>query len=172
MPPLLSSEAHAVRPIRPCYKFLTYHYSDNATPQQIRSQIAWTLDRAVKSGFAPILSIKKRGRTVLEARGRGGGNGEPADATGIRWNLFQLLQATERAEGHGIAARGLTGRTYEGHYFWDTEIYVLPFLIYTHPRIARNILKFRYDMLDSARARAAGTGAPRGNVPMADHQRR
>ena len=40
-------------------------------------------------------------------------------------------------------ARGLTGRTYEGHYFWDTEIYVLPFLVYTRPQVARSLLKFR-----------------------------
>ena len=76
----------------------------------------------------------------------------------IRWNLFQLLQASERVEGHGIGARGLTGRTYEGHYFWDTEIYVLPFLLYSQPRIARGLLKHRYDMLDKARARAKELG--------------
>jgi alpha,alpha-trehalose phosphorylase len=38
-----------------------------------------------------------------------------------------------RAEGTGIPAKGLTGQAYEGHYFWDTEIYVLPFLTYTLP---------------------------------------
>ena len=59
----------------------------------------------------------------------------------IRWNLFQLLQASGRVEGYSIPARGLTGRVYEGHYFWDTEIYVLPFLIYTAPELAKQLLK-------------------------------
>jgi alpha,alpha-trehalose phosphorylase len=72
----------------------------------------------------------------------------------LRWNLFQLCQATARAEGTGVPAKGLTSQTYEGHYFWDTEIYVQPFLIYTAPRIARNLLKFRHSMLDQARQRA------------------
>jgi alpha,alpha-trehalose phosphorylase len=72
----------------------------------------------------------------------------------IRWNLFQLAQASWRAEGAGIPAKGLTGQAYEGHYFWDTEIYVLPFLSYTQPRIARNLLRFRHSMLDRARERA------------------
>ena len=54
----------------------------------------------------------------------------------------------------GVPAKGLTGHGYEGHYFWDTEIYVLPFLIYTSPHVARNLLRFRYRMLDAARARA------------------
>jgi alpha,alpha-trehalose phosphorylase len=72
----------------------------------------------------------------------------------VRWNLFQILQASGRAEGTGIPAKGLTGQAYEGHYFWDSEIYVLPFLIYTAPRIARNLLKFRHSVLDKARQRA------------------
>jgi len=72
----------------------------------------------------------------------------------IRFNLFQILQASARAEGTGIPAKGLSGQAYEGQFFWDTEIYVLPFLIYTAPRIARNLLNFRYKMLDKARKRA------------------
>ena len=68
------------------------------------------------------------------------------------------MQASACVDGHGIGARGLTGRTYEGHYFWDAEIYVLPFLAYTNPRIARAILKFRHDKLDHARRRARELG--------------
>jgi alpha,alpha-trehalose phosphorylase len=59
-----------------------------------------------------------------------------------------------RVEGHGVSAKGLTGRGYEGHYFWDTDVYVMPFLTYTSPRQARNLLSFRYGMLPQARERA------------------
>ncbi|MEQ6899910.1 glycosyl hydrolase family 65 protein [Nocardioides sp. YIM 152588] len=72
----------------------------------------------------------------------------------VRWNLFSILQASARAEGQGIAAKGVTGSGYGGHYFWDTEIYVMPFLTYTIPWAARNALRFRYTLLDSARNRA------------------
>ncbi|MBA3310314.1 MAG: glycoside hydrolase family 65 protein, partial [Nocardioidaceae bacterium] len=72
----------------------------------------------------------------------------------VRWNLFQLFQATARAEGSGVPAKGLSGHGYEGHYFWDIEIFVLPFLCYTEPRIAKNLLRFRYSMLGKARERA------------------
>jgi alpha,alpha-trehalose phosphorylase len=72
----------------------------------------------------------------------------------IRFNLFHILQAAARAENTGVPAKGLTGQAYEGHYFWDTEIYLLPFLTYTFPRIARNLLTFRYKMLPQARAQA------------------
>ena len=140
-------------------KFLGYHYSDAADPVQIRSQTGWTLSRAMESGFSEILDQQRsdmnrfwsRANVTVE-------DGHPRTQQVMRWNLFQLLQASERVEGHGIGARGLTGRTYEGHYFWDTEIYVLPFLIYSQPRTARAVLKHRYDMLDKARARAKELG--------------
>jgi alpha,alpha-trehalose phosphorylase len=54
----------------------------------------------------------------------------------------------------GIPAKGVTGSGYGGHYFWDSEIYVLPFCTYTSPRFARNALRFRYTMLPAARRRA------------------
>src|SRR5262245_26928235 len=141
------------------HKYLSYHYSDNADAEQIQRQTGWTLGRAIEHGFRHILDQQRsdisrfwsRADVTIEAQ-------RPRTQQVIRWNLFQLLQASERAEGHGIGARGLTGRTYEGHYFWDTEIYVLPFLIYTRPQVARSLLKHRYDMLGKARARARELG--------------
>jgi alpha,alpha-trehalose phosphorylase len=73
----------------------------------------------------------------------------------LRYNLFSLFQSAGRDGRTSIAAKGLTGEGYEGHYFWDTEIYVLPFFIYTRPEIARALLRYRCGILDKARARAA-----------------
>ncbi|KMO44239.1 kojibiose phosphorylase [Methylobacterium tarhaniae] len=141
------------------HKYLSYHYSDAATPEQIHALTGWTLDRAVETGFASIVAQHRQDVERFWARADVMVEGaSPRTQQAIRWNLFQLMQASERAEGHGIPARGLTGRTYEGHYFWDTEIYVLPFLVYTNPRIARSLLKYRYDMLEKARARARELG--------------
>ena len=72
----------------------------------------------------------------------------------IRWNIFQLAQASARADGLGISAKGTSGNGYSGHYFWDTEIYVLPFLTYTNPQWARNALRARVSMLPAAERRA------------------
>ena len=41
-----------------------------------------------------------------------------------------------RPQGSGVPAKGLTSASYGGHYFWDTEVYLFPFLSYTCPRIA------------------------------------
>lgn len=140
-------------------KYLSYHYANGHDAGQIRSQAGWTLDHAMQTGFAAILERQKadlsRFWTHADVEIE---SDDPRMQQVVRWNLFQLLQATARCEGHGVGARGLTGQTYEGHYFWDMEIYVLPFLIYHEPRIARSILKFRYDGLDKARARAKELG--------------
>ena len=61
-----------------------------------------------------------------------------------------------------IAAKGLSGEGYEGHYFWDTEIYILPFFLFTNPDLARNLLDYRYSILESARKRAHEMGHKNG----------
>jgi alpha,alpha-trehalose phosphorylase len=81
-----------------------------------------------------------------------GGQAELQQA--IRWNLFQLAQATACADVAGIPAKGVSGSGYDGHYFWDQEVYLLPYLTYTSPANARQVLEFRHDLLPEARVRA------------------
>ncbi|HEX2413384.1 MAG TPA: glycosyl hydrolase family 65 protein [Solirubrobacteraceae bacterium] len=142
-------------------KFVAYQSSRSVPPFELVESCARTLDRSVRSGFETLAEAQRghldRFWHRADVRVRGGAS--PARTQqGIRWNLFQLAQATWRAEGAGVPAKGLTGRAYEGHYFWDTEVYVLPFLSYTRPRIARNLLRFRHSMLSKARARALELG--------------
>ncbi|MEX0731847.1 MAG: glycosyl hydrolase family 65 protein [Aquisalimonadaceae bacterium] len=80
--------------------------------------------------------------------------GDDALQQGIRFNQFHLLQSVGRDGKTNIAAKGVTGEGYEGHYFWDTEIYVFPFFLYTKPDIARKLLEFRCGSLPKARERA------------------
>ena len=80
--------------------------------------------------------------------------GEAATQQAIRFNVFSLAQAAARSDQQGVPAKGLTGSGYEGHYFWDTEVYVVPFLSYTLPDVARNVLHYRTRMLPAARERA------------------
>lgn len=81
---------------------------------------------------------------------------------GIRFNLFQLLQSAGRDEHSNISAKGLSGEGYEGHYFWDTEIYMFPVFLMTQPEIARQLLLYRYSALGQARARAREMGHKQG----------
>jgi alpha,alpha-trehalose phosphorylase len=89
-------------------------------------------------------------------------DGETSLQQAIRFNLFHLTQAVGRNEFTNIGAKALTGEGYEGHYFWDTEIYMLPFFLYTKPEAARRLLMYRYHTLDQARRRAKDLGHKKG----------
>ena len=121
-------------------------------PNRIRrliGRVDRTLDRAVGHGFEKLLDEQeaylsdfwRRSDIKIEA-------GHERAQQFVRFNLFHLLQGSARAEGTGVPAKGLTGQAYEGHYFWDSEIYVMPFLVYTAPHLARNMLRYRYNILD------------------------
>ena len=81
---------------------------------------------------------------------------------GIRFNLFHIMQSAGRDGRTGMGAKGLSGEGYEGHYFWDTEMYVLPVFVYTAPELAKKLLEYRFRTLDQARDRAKVLGHPKG----------
>lgn len=85
--------------------------------------------------------------------------GDSTAAFAVRYNLFQLLIAAPRHDDKvSIPAKTLSGFGYRGHIFWDTEIFILPFFIFTQPTIARNLLNYRYRTLNGARRKAAHSG--------------
>lgn len=139
-------------------KYLTYHTSHTAEAAELAERAERTLDRARAEGWDALRASQQRRVAEFWDSSDVRIRGDMRVQQSLRWNLFQLMQASARVEGAGIGARGLTGPTYDGHYFWDTEIYVLPFLVYTNPRVARNLLAFRHGMLDAARRRAREVG--------------
>ncbi len=139
-------------------KYAAYQSSRSVEVEELARRCRHTLGHVTAAGFEALVTAQ---RSCLDRFW------DRADVTvedtvwhpvriqqAVRWNVFHLAQATWRAEGAGIPAKGLTGDAYDGHYFWDTETWVLPFLAYTQPRIARNLLRFRQSMLPIARARA------------------
>eukprot|EP01061_Rhynchopus_euleeides_P046971 TRINITY_DN916_c0_g1_i1.p1 TRINITY_DN916_c0_g1~~TRINITY_DN916_c0_g1_i1.p1 ORF type:complete len:1123 (+),score=543.93 TRINITY_DN916_c0_g1_i1:96-3464(+) len=85
-------------------------------------------------------------------------NGDDHLQQGLRFNIFHLVQAVGRDGFTNIGAKGISGEGYCGHYFWDTEIYILPFFLYTKPDFARKLVEFRIKLLDKARMRAKQLG--------------
>lgn len=143
-------------------KYITYHTSRESADALARRAES-TLDRVVGQGFHHLLSEqehymndfwRRSDMRVANVKAERAKLSTVEVQQAIRVNLFHILQASARAEDHGVAAKGLTGQAYEGQYFWDTEIYLFPFLVYTSPQTAKNLLRFRYGMLDRARARA------------------
>jgi alpha,alpha-trehalose phosphorylase len=159
---VFSIDARPEVPIR-ITKLISFHTSSRVPAEELCERAGRTLTRARSQGFAELAAAQeaylqdfwRRSDVELESEAT---SEAPRAAEyvqqAIRFNLFHILQASARADRRGIPAKGLTGRGYEGHYFWDTEIYVLPFLVYTLPRAARNLLALRHRRLDMARERA------------------
>lgn len=77
----------------------------------------------------------------------------------MRFNIYHMLIAGPRhTERVNIGAKTLSGYGYRGHAFWDTEVFMLPFFIFTFPEIGRNLLSYRFHNLPGARAKATANG--------------
>ncbi|HET7209504.1 MAG TPA: glycosyl hydrolase family 65 protein [Terriglobales bacterium] len=77
----------------------------------------------------------------------------------LRFAGYHLISAADPDNPlTSVGARALTGAAYKGHVFWDTEIYMLPYYIYTHPPSARALLEYRYHTLEAAREKARAYG--------------
>lgn len=77
----------------------------------------------------------------------------------LRFNIYHMLICGYDDNGFSnIGARTLSGEGYKGHIFWDTEIFMSPFYLYTRPQIAKSMLLYRYNRLDKAREIAREQG--------------
>ncbi|SHO49324.1 glycoside hydrolase family 65 protein [Anaerocolumna xylanovorans] len=88
--------------------------------------------------------------------------GDDALTEAVNYNMYQLIQSVGKDEFCNIAAKGLSGEGYEGHYFWDTEMYIQPFFNLTEPSITKNLINFRYSTLEKARENAYILGHKKG----------
>ena len=135
-------------------KVVTYHSSRTAPTRELVDRCQRTLDRNRTAGVADQYTRQREWLAEFWERSDVEIVGHDDVQQAVRWNIFHLAQAVARADGLGMPAKGVTGDGYSGHYFWDTEIYVVPFLSFTSPLWARNALRIRERMLPAARERA------------------
>lgn len=143
-------------------KFLCYVDSREFAPEELAANAKQELFQIRKTGFE---NLKKLQAEFLDEFWKDCDieiDGDPKLQQGIRFNMFQLLQSAGRDGKTNVGSKGLTGEGYEGHYFWDTEMYIFPFFLYTNPQISRKLLEYRYNILDKARERAREMNHPKG----------
>ena len=75
-----------------------------------------------------------------------------------RVSLYHLLRAHVNDSRVAIGAKGFAGDAYWGHLFWDTEIFMLPFFLYTDPKRAKTLTDFRIGCLPQAKKNAREYG--------------
>ena len=85
--------------------------------------------------------------------------GDKESMEALNYSLYQLQSIAPRhAKSLSIGARGLSGQTYKGAVFWDTEMFMLEYFLYTQPETARTLLKYRIDTLAGAKEKARTYG--------------
>ncbi|HEY3071014.1 MAG TPA: glycosyl hydrolase family 65 protein [Gaiellaceae bacterium] len=84
--------------------------------------------------------------------------GDPELQRAIRFAVFHLMASVADEGEAAVGARGLSGPGYRGHVFWDSDVFVLPFLAATHPAAARAMLEYRIARLSAAREAAKRLG--------------
>jgi alpha,alpha-trehalose phosphorylase len=146
-------------------KFLGYGWSSRRSLPSVRDQVEAALAAACRSGWEGILAAQRAYLDDFWDRADVELEGDAELQQAIRFALFHILQAGARAEGRAIAAKGLTGPSYDGHTFWDTETFVLQPLTYTAPHAVGDALLWRHSTLDLARERAKILGLEGASFP-------
>jgi alpha,alpha-trehalose phosphorylase len=152
------------RPLR-VVKLLAYHWSSQQSMEWLRDQVDASLEIALAQGFDGLAAAQREQLDDWWSVADVDIDGDDEVQQALRFALFELLQASVRAETRAIAAKGLTGTGYDGHAFWDTEAYVLPSLTYSRPELVRDALQWRHSLLDLARERASQIGLRGAALP-------
>ncbi len=117
------------------------------------------LERARAAGYDELL---RRHRAAWDAAWDAADlriDGDAEDQHALRFAIYHMISTAHPGKDTvSIGARGLGGMSYFLHVFWDTEIFVLPFFIYTQPETALTMLKYRYRNLAGAREKASHMG--------------
>ncbi len=135
-------------------KLLGYGWSSQRSRPALRDQVHAVLAAAMFSGWDGLVADQREYLDDFWDSADVQVDGDPEVQQAVRFGLFHILQAGARAELRPIAAKGLTGPGYEGHVFWDTEMFALPVLTYTLPAAAGDVLRWRHATIDLARDRA------------------
>ena len=139
-------------------KFIAYANGRQENEAEVLDRALAYANEAAQLGFEALLEKQE---AYMARFWRGSGifvEGDDLLLQGLRFNMLHLLQSAGRDGVTNIAAKGLTGEGYEGHYFWDTETYIFPMFLHVAPEIARALLEYRYSILPCARERAREMG--------------
>ncbi len=139
-------------------KFVGYGWSSVRSWPALRDQVDGALAVAAHTGWESLLAEQRAHLDEFWASADVELDGDEEIQQAVRFGLFHVYQAAARAERQGIPAKGLTGAGYDGHSFWDTEIFVLPVLTYAAPAAAADALRWRQGTLPPAIDRARTLG--------------
>lgn len=135
-------------------KFVGHEWSATLSPSALRDRAEAAVADARSAGWSALVDEQRARLDEYWDCADVEIEGEPRLQQAVRYALFQVFQASARAELRSVPGKGLTGSGYEGHTFWDFEAFVLPVLTATAPHAAEQALRWRHATLPHARDRA------------------
>ncbi|MEU5312967.1 glycosyl hydrolase family 65 protein [Streptomyces sp. NPDC021562] len=139
-------------------KFVAHGWSGVRSLPAMADQVDAALAAAAHEGWQGLTDEQRGYLDDYWSRADVEVDGDEEVQQAVRFALFHVLQAGARAEQRAIPAKGLTGSGYDGHAFWDTEMFVLPVLTHTAPGAVAEALRWRHNTLPAARERATQLG--------------
>ncbi|MDF2845932.1 MAG: Kojibiose phosphorylase, partial [Herbinix sp.] len=133
-------------------------YTSKDTPQYEDVALS-LLEEGCKEGYEITLSkhVKEWEKSWKASEVLIAGDDQAMQA--LNYSIYHLLCIAPRhTDQLSIAARGLSGQTYKGAVFWDTEMFMLDFFLFTDPKVAKTLLKYRIDTLEGAKIKAKQYG--------------
>jgi trehalose/maltose hydrolase-like predicted phosphorylase len=85
-------------------------------------------------------------------------DGDDHSQRDVRLMLYHLYSFARQGTAYSLSPMGLSGLGYNGHTFWDTEIWMYPALLLLHPEIAASLMEYRFQRLPAAIRNAAEHG--------------
>ena len=145
-------------------KYGGYTVSRNHASDQLIAAANTVLEKASALGFDALLGMQAKSWEAIWRMSDIAIEGDVRAQQGIRFNIFQLNQTYLGTDSRlNIGPKGFTGEKYGGSTYWDTEAYCIPFYMATkNHKVARNLLKYRYEHLEKAMENAQKLGFSNG----------
>ncbi len=139
------------------YKYIAVYTSKDC--ENYKAEAEKLVIKAKEAGYEQLLSDHKNNWEEKWKVSEVSIEGDDEAMEALNYSLYHLHSIAPRhSESLSIAARGLSGQTYKGAVFWDTEMFMLDFFLFTEPQVAKTLLKYRIDTLPGARKKAESYG--------------
>lgn len=140
-------------------------YSAEADPEVGREEARRRLSEARSLGFDGLLAAHEDTWAGLWIHAAVSIPDDPEAEQAVRFALFHILGSVGTGPEAAVGARGLSGPNYDGHVFWDADVFVLPVLAACRPEAARAMLRYRVNRLGAARTAANHRGRSGARFP-------
>ncbi len=137
-----------------CLKVISV-YTNNDKVTSLFESADNNLNESLKKGYEQLLEEHQNAWHILWDTSDVKIKGSTKDQQSVRFNIFHVIQMGNKHNPYvNIGSRGLTSEMHYGNCFWDTELFIMPFFIYTDPDTAKSLVKYRYLTLPEARNKA------------------